>query len=57
MKAPDDTDPEAQLKAAPPDQRTGRGPEDLLKITDEERARRRATFTKSGESGDAPPRR
>jgi hypothetical protein len=41
MTTPDETEPQSQMQAAPPEQREGEGPEDLLKATQEEQEIRR----------------
>jgi hypothetical protein len=52
MTTPDETEPQSQLQAAPPDQREGEGPEDLLKATQEEQDIRRESLREAEEEAE-----
>jgi hypothetical protein len=52
MTTPDETQPQSQLQAAPPDQREAEGPEDLLKATQEEQDIRRGALREAQETDE-----
>jgi hypothetical protein len=53
MTTPDETQPQSQMQAAPPDQREADGPEDLLKATQEEQDIRRESLREVKDTEEA----